>query len=103
MKKRFLLLSILCGTMLASTAQEAPRWMRNSAISPDGETIAFTYMGDIYTVKASGGEARQLTSNSAYDTAPVWSPDSKKIAFASNREGSNDVYIVSKEGGTPPV
>ena len=101
MKKRFLLLSILCGTMLASTAQEAPRWMRNSAISPDGETIAFTYMGDIYTVKASGGEARQLTSNSAYDTAPVWSPDSKKIAFASNREGSNDVYIVSKEGGTP--
>ena len=75
--------------------------MRNSAISPDGETIAFTYMGDIFTVKASGGEARQLTSNSAYDTAPVWSPDSKKIAFASNREGSNDVYIVSKEGGTP--
>ena len=37
----------------------------------------------------------------AHDTHPIWSPDSKKIAFASNRQGSMDIYIIDKEGGTP--
>lgn len=82
-------------------AQEAPLWMRHCAISPDGTTIAFTYKGDIYTVPADGGRATQITTNPAFDTAPVWSPDSKQIAFASDRMGSLDVYIVGKEGGEP--
>ena len=82
-------------------AQDAPLWMRHCAISPDGTTIAFTYKGDIYTVPVGGGRAMQLTTNPAHDTEPVWSPDSKRIAFASDRMGSMDVYIVSKEGGEP--
>lgn len=82
-------------------AQEVPLWMRHCAISPDGTTIAFTYKGDIYTVPLNGGRATQLTTNPAYDTAPIWSPDSKHIAFASDRLGSLDVYIVGREGGTP--
>lgn len=82
-------------------AQEAPLWMRNSAISPDGTTIAFCYKGDIFTVPVTGGRALQITSHPAYDTDPVWSPDGKQIAFASDRMGSMDVYIVDKEGGAP--
>ena len=82
-------------------AQESPLWLRNCAIAPDGTTIAFTYKGDIYTVPATGGRAMQITTNPAYDTAPVWSPDSKQIAFASDRMGSLDVYLVPKEGGEP--
>lgn len=78
-----------------------PLWMRYSAISPDGNTIAFSYKGDIYTVPATGGKASVLTTNPAHDTQPVWSPDGKSIAFASDRMGSMDVYLVSKEGGTP--
>ncbi|MDO4181093.1 MAG: S41 family peptidase, partial [Bacteroidales bacterium] len=61
----------------------------------------FTYKGDIYTVPATGGKATQITTNPAHDTHPVWSPDGKKIAFASDRMGSMDIYEVSKEGGTP--
>lgn len=83
------------------SAQEAPLWMRHCAISPDGTTIAFTYKGDIYTVSSDGGRATQITTNPAFDTTPVWSPDSKQIAFASDRMGSLDVYIVGKEGGAP--
>lgn len=98
MKKR-LLLGVLCAFSIVSTAQITPRWLRNCAISPDGSTIVFTYMGDIFSVSVQGGEARQLTSHSAYDTAPVWSPDSKSIAFASTRNGSMDVYLIAKEGG----
>ena len=98
MKK--LLLGIAAVCLAGFTfAQDAPLWMRHSVISPDGTTIAFTYKGDIYTVPVAGGRAMQITTNPAYDTAPVWSPDSKRIAFASDRMGSLDVYIVAKDGG----
>ena len=100
MKK--LLLGIAAACLAGFTfAQDAPLWMRHSVISPDGTTIAFTYKGDIYTVPVAGGRAMQITTNPAYDTAPVWSPDSKRIAFASDRMGSLDVYIVAKDGGEP--
>lgn len=85
----------------ATQAAGAPRWLRNTAISPDGRTIAFTYGGDIFTVPSTGGNAFQLTSGGAYDTAPVWSPDSKRVVFSSNREGSMDLYVVNAAGGTP--
>ena len=69
-------------------AEDNPLWLRHSAISPDGKTVAFAYRGDIFTVPATGGEAKQITSNAAFDSYPVWSLDSRHIAFASNREGS---------------
>ena len=100
MKK--LLLGIAAACLAGFTfAQDAPLWMRHSVISPDGTTIAFTYKGDIYTVPVTGGRAMQITTNPAYDTDPVWSLDSKQVAFASDRMGSLDVYIVSKDGGEP--
>ena len=99
--KRKLLLTILCAITGLTFASETPIWLRNCKISPDGSTIAFTYKGDIYTVDSKGGEARQLTSQSSYDSHPVWSPCSKKLAFSSNREGSIDIYLVAKEGGAP--
>lgn len=82
-------------------AQDTPLWLSHCAISPDGTTIAFGYKGDIYTVPVTGGKATQVTTNASFDTRPVWSPDGTKIAFASSREGSMDVYIVDKQGGTP--
>ena len=86
---------------LGAAAQTNPLWMRFCAISPDGETVAFSYKGDLFTVPVQGGIAHQLTSNDAYDAYPVWSPDGQNIAFASAREGSLDVFVVKKEGGTP--
>ena len=100
MKKLLFSLAAVCLAAFTS-AQDAPLWLRHCAISPDGTTIAFTYKGDIYTVPVDGGRAMQLTTNPAHDTEPVWSPDGKRIAFASDRMGSMDVYIVSKEGGEP--
>jgi Tol biopolymer transport system component/C-terminal processing protease CtpA/Prc len=74
-------------------------WLRYPAISPDGSQIAFSYKGDLYTVPAGGGEAKQITMHIAHDYMPVWSPDSKNIAFASNRYGNFDVYIIPATGG----
>ena len=93
-------LGLIAFSSVMSAQNDAPSWMRYCSISPDGTTIAFTYKGDIYTVPVEGGLARQITTNPAYDTYPVWSPDGSRIAFSSNRMGSNDVFIISKDGGT---
>lgn len=81
-------------------AQVSPKWARYPSISPDGLTIVFTYKGDLYRVSANGGSAQQLTFHEAHDFMPVWSPDGKSIAFASDRYGNFDVFIMPAEGGT---
>lgn len=99
--KRILFLVMVCLYGMASWAQEEIKWLRASSISPDGKTIVFEYKGDLYTVGANGGEAKRLTSNTAYDGYPHWSPDGKWIAFGSERSGGMDIYIISPEGGKP--
>ncbi|MDE5423240.1 S41 family peptidase [Ancylomarina sp. DW003] len=99
--KRLFIGAFLLLITIGSWAQANPLWMRYPNISPDGKTIAFNYMGDIYKVSADGGEAIRLTSNPAYDYNAIWSPDGKQIAFASDRKGNFDIYTMSSEGGTP--
>ncbi len=84
---------------LVSNAQQQPLWLRYPAISPDGNTIAFGYKGDIYLVDAKGGVARPLTIHEAHDMMPVWSHDGNTIAFASDRYGNFDVFTVPVSGG----
>ena len=99
--KRILISLIAAIVAISAIAQEVPQWVRRNAISPDGKTIAFSYKGDIYTVPAEGGLALQITSNKAYETDPIWTPDGSKIVFSSWREGSKDIFITGKQGGTP--
>jgi Tol biopolymer transport system component/C-terminal processing protease CtpA/Prc len=83
------------------TAQTVSQWNRYPAISPDGQTIVFTYRGDLYLVPAAGGTAVALTSHPAHDYKPVWSNDGQRIAFASDRHGNFDIYVVAATGGEP--
>lgn len=101
MIKKLFTMAMLAAAGMSATAQEAPLWLRDVAISPDGTTIAFTYKGDIYTVPTGGGQARRLTTSTAYDSRPSWRPDGRQIVFRSNREGSDDLYIMNSTGGTP--
>ncbi len=88
----------------AATASPAdnskPLWMREPAISPDGQTIVFRYLGDLWRVPSEGGEAVRLTVNAAFDTSPVWSPDGSLLAFASDRYGNFDVFLMPAAGGS---
>jgi len=84
--------------------QDAPPRLfgvRSLAISPDGSKLAFYYQGDIWVGSTNGGKAESITTNVDLDDNPVWSPDSKRIAFSSNRNGNNDIYVVNADGGAP--
>lgn len=82
-------------------ASETPLWMRYPSMSPDGTTIAFAYKGDIFTVPATGGQAKQITTHQSFDSRPIWSPDGKTIVFASDRAGNMDLYSIPAGGGEP--
>jgi tricorn protease len=82
-------------------AQEPIRFARTPDISPDGKLIAFSYLGDIWTVETIGGVARPVTMHEAHDIAPAFSPDGRWLAFSSNRHGSYDVFVVPVQGGRP--
>jgi tricorn protease len=99
MKKYYvLILSFL--TFLPAFAQEDALWLRYPSISPDGKEIVFSYKGDLFKVSTAGGSALPLTLHEAHDFMPVWSPDGKQIAFASDRFGNFDVYVMPAAGGT---
>lgn len=63
--------------------------------------VAFSYLGDIWIAREDGSGVRRLTDHKARDVFPRFSPDGKRIAFASNRDGNYDVYVIAAEGGKP--
>ncbi|NNE58871.1 MAG: amidohydrolase family protein [Hellea sp.] len=67
-------------------------------VSPDGETIAFDLLGDIYTMPVSGGKATNLTSDMAWDMQPRFSPDGSQIAFTSDRAGGDNIWVMDVDG-----
>lgn len=106
-----LLLTIALGLATSTTyAQDAPLpseeeadtpFVRHPAVHPNGETVAFSFQGDLWTVPTSGGRALRMTVHEAYASSPTWSPDGAQIAFSSNRYGGDDVYVMDAEDGRP--
>ena len=66
-------------------------------MSPDGKTIVFDMMGDIYTIPASGGTATAVTKGIAFDCHPRYSPDGKRLLFVSDRSGAENLWLIDFE------
>ncbi|HYD14135.1 MAG TPA: amidohydrolase family protein [Allosphingosinicella sp.] len=72
-------------------------WM-NVDVSPDGSTIAFDLLGDIYTMPIGGGTPRRISSGLAFDMQPRFSPDGRLIAFTSDRGGGDNIWVMNADG-----
>jgi len=70
-------------------------------LSPDGQTIVFELLGDLYTLPVEGGAATRITSGQAYDMQPRYSADGTHIVFVSDRNGSENLWIANADGGDP--
>ena len=70
-------------------------------VSPDGRTILFELLGDLYTMSIDGGAAQAITRGMAFDSEPRYSPDGRSIAFVSDRDGADNVWIADADGEHP--
>ena len=72
-------------------------WM-NLDVSPDGRTIVFDLLGDLYLLPIEGGTARRVTSGPAFDLQPRFSPDGSRVSFTSDRAGGDNIWTMSADG-----
>ena len=75
-------------------------WM-SLDVSPDGQTIAFDLLGDIYTMPVTGGTAKNISAGLAWEYQPRFSPDGKRIAFTSDRAGGDNIWTMNVDGSEP--
>lgn len=70
-------------------------------VSPDGRTIVFELLGDLYTMPITGGAATRITSGPSFDSQPRYSPDGTHLVFLSDRSGGEDIWIAEADGTNP--
>jgi tricorn protease len=101
MQVRLFVCSFLLAWACPAFSQPDAALLRHPAISPDGQTVAFSYQGDIWTVPTTGGSAQRLTIHEAYEGRPYFSPDGQQLAFSSDRYGNDDIYVMGVSGSLP--
>lgn len=75
-------------------------WM-SLDVSPDGKTIVFDLLGDIYTMPVDGGTATKIHGGMSFESQPKYSPDGSTIVFLSDRSGSENVWVMKSDGKDP--
>src|SRR5262245_34315985 len=83
-------------TRTASWTTKVGHWM-SVDISPDGQTLVFDLLGDLYTMPSSGGKATPLTRGMAFDGQPRFSPDGKHVVFVSDRDGGWNLWTIATD------
>ena len=84
--------------------KDASKTIGGAALSPNGERVVFSARGDVWSVPASNGITRNLTSTSGVnERGAVWSPDGKNIAYISDKTGEFEIYMEKQDGSEAPV
>jgi imidazolonepropionase-like amidohydrolase/Tol biopolymer transport system component len=117
--KNILLIGLLCMASAAAFSQDKKKWDVNNPpngnykevsfsvnegtwmnldISPDGQTIIFDLLGDIYSIPVSGGAAKPLRTGIAFEVQPRFSPDGKQVLFTSDAGGGDNIWVMNADG-----
>jgi len=100
MNKFFLLLVCTTCALIKLDAQSEQAWfLSNPCLTPDGQTVVFSFEGDLWKASVNDGMATRLTAMQGYETSPRISPDGKFIAFTGRQYGNPDVFIMPVNGG----
>ncbi len=89
-------LPLITTRALTFTTDEAT-WV-SLDVSPDGKTIVFDVLGDLYTLPIAGGKAARITSGMGWDQQPRYSPDGSQITFISDRNGAKNLWVANADG-----
>ncbi len=87
-------------TRTARFTTDAGTWM-SVDVSPDGSTIVFDLLGDLYTIPIAGGKATRIVGGNSIDMQPRYSPDGKSLVFMSDRSGVDATWISDADGKRP--
>ncbi|MBS1654599.1 MAG: PD40 domain-containing protein [Bacteroidetes bacterium] len=99
MKKIILLLLVLTFSIFTKAQTADAYFLSNPCLTPDGQTVIFSFEGDLWKADVSDGHAVRLTAMQGYETSPRVSPDGKWIAFTGRQYGNADIYVMPLEGG----
>ncbi|MDB5155607.1 MAG: translocation protein TolB [Mucilaginibacter sp.] len=111
LKLTFIFLIVACNVQAQKWNVEAPpgpskkvtinttegTWM-NLDVSPDGKTVVFDLLGDIYNIPITGGKAVLLAGGKSFEVQPRYSPDGKQISYTSDKEGGDNIWLMNADG-----
>ncbi|MEO7531138.1 MAG: S41 family peptidase [Sediminibacterium sp.] len=98
--RKLLFISMACIACFCTMAQSSEAYFLSSpCLSPDGQTVVFSYEGDLWKAAVNNGQAVRLTAMQGYETGAKISPDGKWVAFTGRQMGNPDVYVMQLAGG----
>lgn len=98
-KMKSILLTLCLLMYIRSLQAQDTYFLSNPTLTPDGQSIIFSFEGDLWKVGSDGGRALRLTAMQGYETSPRVSPDGKWIAFTGRQFGNGDIYLMPSQGG----
>lgn len=97
--RKIMLLALSCCLFAANAQKSETYFLSNPTLTPDGQTVVFSFEGDLWKAAVNNGQAVRLTAMQGYETNPKVSPDGNWIAFTGRQFGNADIFIMPLAGG----